>query len=46
MRIVFFIVVLLNVQIGFSQEWRDSLEVAREAYKNEDYEKTILCIVN
>jgi len=40
MKILIFLSFLLfSVGVSFSQEWRDSLTVARNAYKNKEYDK-------
>ena len=41
MKLLTVIVFVLGSSLSFSQEWRDSLEVARKAYKNEDFEKAL-----
>ncbi|MFT6501634.1 MAG: tetratricopeptide (TPR) repeat protein [Crocinitomicaceae bacterium] len=41
MKAILIIGFLLSTGISFSQEWRDSLEVARKEYKNENYEKAL-----
>ncbi|MFT6244085.1 MAG: tetratricopeptide (TPR) repeat protein [Salibacteraceae bacterium] len=41
MKAILIIGILLSTGISFSQEWRDSLEVARKEYKNENYEKAL-----
>ena len=41
MKAIFIIGFLLSTGVSFSQEWRDSLELARREYKNENYEKAL-----
>lgn len=41
MKVVLFIAFILSTGLSFSQEWRDSLEVARREYKNENYEEAL-----
>ena len=41
MKAILIIGFLLSTGISFSQEWRDSLEVARKEYKNKNYEKAL-----
>lgn len=41
MKIVLNILFILIAGVSFSQEWRDSLKVARDAYQNEEYLKAM-----
>ncbi|MBL4862121.1 MAG: tetratricopeptide repeat protein [Crocinitomicaceae bacterium] len=41
MKLVLHIGFVLLCSLAFGQEWRDSLDVARKAYKNKDYEKAL-----
>jgi tetratricopeptide (TPR) repeat protein len=41
MRYFVAIVVLFTSALSFSQEWRDSLNVARDAYKKKEYKKAL-----
>lgn len=41
MKVILVIGFLLGTGLSFSQEWRDSLEVARREYKKENYEKAL-----
>ena len=41
MKLILNIAVILIAGQSFSQEWRDSLKVARDAYQNEEYLKAM-----